>query len=304
MATITCEHARPLRTCAGREAPRPRTGALATGWTMITTSLFGAVTGGLARARSTAACRFAAATTAAGLLIAVTMFGNGATSAAASTDIYRTTAPASLADGTYTVKSGDTLLGIAIKLGVPDGQQFVWIDSLVALNGLADANEVVVGQVLKLPPIPSGSSGTVSTRVAAASPDTYTVKDGDTLFGIAVKLGISSDQQYDWVASLRSLNSLSESDLISVGQVLSLPAAGSLPTKPSSAPKATPTPEVMPVLPLTYKVKEGDQNLYDLATRFGIPYSMQDAWVTKVVALNRLDANGMYVGNVIKLPQN
>jgi LysM repeat protein len=102
------------------------------------------------------------------------------------------------------------------------------------------------------------------------------------------------------------MNNLSDSDFLKTGQVLAIPDPSTLPAPSSSsaaAPTKTPAPTVMPKLPATYKVQAGDENLYDLAARFGVPESMQDAWVTKVVQLNHLDANGMYVGNVIKLPQ-
>jgi LysM repeat protein len=45
---------------------------------------------------------------------------------------------------TYTVKSGDTLWGIASKLGVS-------ATALAELNGITNANLLRVGQVLKVP---------------------------------------------------------------------------------------------------------------------------------------------------------
>lgn len=47
----------------------------------------------------------------------------------------------------YTVQDGDTLSGIAAQFGVS-------VDQIVALNGLGDANQIAVGQVLKIP-VPS-----------------------------------------------------------------------------------------------------------------------------------------------------
>jgi LysM repeat protein len=44
----------------------------------------------------------------------------------------------------YTVKEGDTLLGIAIRLGLD-------LDDLVELNKIQDRNNIKVGQVLKIP---------------------------------------------------------------------------------------------------------------------------------------------------------
>jgi LysM repeat protein len=46
---------------------------------------------------------------------------------------------------TYTVQPGDTLLGIAIRLKVD-------MDDLIALNKIADPDNLLVGQKLKIPP--------------------------------------------------------------------------------------------------------------------------------------------------------
>jgi len=70
---------------------------------------------------------------------------------------------------TYTVKSGDTLSGIAAKNGTT-------VAVLQSLNSIKNVNLIHIGQVLKL-------SGT-----AASSGGTYTVKSGDTLSGIAIQV--------------------------------------------------------------------------------------------------------------------
>ena len=56
--------------------------------------------------------------------------------------------------GTYTVVSGDFPLAIAQKLNVPEAQQVAWAAQLVSLNNV-NPSALVVGQVLRLPPIPS-----------------------------------------------------------------------------------------------------------------------------------------------------
>lgn len=103
-----------------------------------------------------------------------------------------TTPPSDPGTTTYTVKSGDTLSGIAAKFGVTVAQLQAW-------NGISDPNLIYVGQVLKV----SGSTGTT----------TYTVKSGDTLSGIAAKFGVT-------VAQLQAWNGISYPNLIQVGQVL------------------------------------------------------------------------------------
>jgi LysM repeat protein len=49
------------------------------------------------------------------------------------------------ADNKYTVQAGDTLFGIAIRLGVD-------FDDLVSINNIDDPNVLKIGQVLKIPP--------------------------------------------------------------------------------------------------------------------------------------------------------
>ena len=76
--------------------------------------------------------------------------------------------------GTYTVKSGDTLSGIATRHGVTVNQLKQW-------NGLT-SNNIRVGQKLML-----NSSSSASSASASSSGDysTYTVKSGDSLYSIA-----------------------------------------------------------------------------------------------------------------------
>ncbi|KAH0795471.1 LysM peptidoglycan-binding domain-containing protein [Histomonas meleagridis] len=117
---------------------------------------------------------------------------------------------------TYTVKSGDTLSGIAKKFGVTVSQLCSW-------NGIKDANKIYVGQVLKV----SASSGGGSS----GSYTTYTVKSGDTLSAIAARYGTT-------VSAICSLNGIKNANKIYVGQKLKIPSGGSKP-QPTAAPKPT-----------------------------------------------------------------
>lgn len=103
---------------------------------------------------------------------------------------------------TYTVKSGDTLSGIAAKYGMSTS-------TLASLNGITNTNLIYVGQVLKV-------SGTASSNASS----TYTVKSGDTLSGIAAKYGTSYQ-------SLASLNGISYPYTIYVGQKLKVSGTAS-----------------------------------------------------------------------------
>ena len=93
---------------------------------------------------------------------------------------------------TYTVKSGDNLSTIAAKNGTTT-------KALQSLNGIANANKINVGQVIKL-------SGT-----EAVSGGTYTVKSGDTLSEIAIKVGSTTKK-------LQNKNGIKNANKINVGQ--------------------------------------------------------------------------------------
>lgn len=109
-------------------------------------------------------------------------------------EILQTTAPVQSNNSSYyTVRYGDTLGGIAYRYGT------TW-QNLQVLNGLNNPNWIYPGQRLKV-------TGNVGAQ------QTYTVRYGDTLSGIAAKLGTS-------VYNLQSKNSIRNANLIFVGQTL------------------------------------------------------------------------------------
>lgn len=94
----------------------------------------------------------------------------------------------------YTVKPGDTLTKISKRVGVSVG-------NLVKINNIPNPDRIYAGQVLKL-------TGTV-----AAGQRTYTVKQGDVLSKIAIKLGVP-------MSTLVNRNSISNPNRIYAGQIL------------------------------------------------------------------------------------
>ena len=99
---------------------------------------------------------------------------------AASSSSSSSSTQSSTPTGTYTVKSGDTLSGIATRHGVTVNQLKQW-------NGLT-SNNIKVGQKLKLNSSSSASSASASASSSASSSSdysTYTVKSGDSLYSIA-----------------------------------------------------------------------------------------------------------------------
>ncbi|SFB00805.1 peptidoglycan endopeptidase LytE [Lentibacillus halodurans] len=135
---------------------------------------------------------------------------------------------------TYTVKSGDTLSGIAAKHNISLSDLMEWnnLDSTLIYPG----NEFVVS---KSGSDSSGSgsgsgSGSSSNGSDVGSSKVYTVKSGDTLSGIASRQGVSVNQ-------LKSWNDLS-SDLILIGQKLNIGSKASSGSDNSDADSGSSTP--------------------------------------------------------------
>jgi len=126
--------------------------------------------------------------------------------------------------GTYTVKSGDALSLIADRVGCTTAQ-------LVSLNNISNPNLIYPGQVLKV----CGGGSNPTPAPAPSGGGSYTVKSGDTLSGIAGRVGCS-------VSTLVSLNNIANPNLIYPGQVLKV--CGSSPG-PSPSPSPSPAPSSM-----------------------------------------------------------
>jgi LysM repeat protein len=102
------------------------------------------------------------------------------------------------------------------------------------------------------------------TTPPSPTPVTYTVRSGDTLFGIALELDVPLE-------SLMDVNGLSEADTISVGQVLIVPSEsdGEAQASSASAPleaRETPTPG-SPAEPIRVQI-HGPENPGDLETEY------------------------------------
>lgn len=111
-----------------------------------------------------------------------------------------------LARQTYEVKPGDTLTGISEKLDIPQA-------ALKAANHLR-GNKIKAHQILTIPEANDKKKKTAKTsRPSASVQDTYCVKKGDTLTGIAKRTGIS-------LAKLRELNPSARS--LRIGQTITL----------------------------------------------------------------------------------
>ena len=97
----------------------------------------------------------------------------------------------------YTVRSGDTISGIAKKFGLTN------ISTLISVNDIGNVRQLAAGQKLKIPSI----DGVI-----------YTVKNGDSLNAIVSKYGVSLETLVD-------VNELS-SEVLQKGQQLFIPGVG------------------------------------------------------------------------------
>ena len=128
---------------------------------------------------------------------------------------------------TYRVERGDTLSAIAARLGVS-------VDALASANGIADPDVILAGSLIVVP----GTGG------APARAD-YVVQHGDTVDGIASRLGVTR-------ADLMSANAMTDADRLVAGRVLSVR------TVAASSGSGT------------YQVRPGD-TLSAIADRVGVP---------------------------------
>jgi LysM repeat protein len=156
----------------------------------------------------------------------------------------------------YTVQWYDTLYSLARRFNTS-------VDAIVTLNGLPDANQIKVGQVLEIPGAGAPSS----------SGTEYIVQAGDTLYSIARRYGASAE-------AIGLANGIVNPWLIQVGQKLVIPTGSSV------VPSSTGT---------TYVVQRGD-TLSAIAAKFG-----KNAWDI-VVANNLSDPQQIWVGQVLTIP--
>lgn len=193
----------------------------------------------------------------------------------------------------YKVISGDTLSGIAYKHGTT-------VDKIKQLNKMIN-NNIYVGQSLKLS---NTTAKTVTTKKVSVkkvavkkvsvkkvtnvtgNKSIYTVASGDSLSGIANKYKTT-------VANIKTKNNL-KSDVIYVGQKLSLNSKTAIKETTVSKPKTTTIKKVSnSVSTKTYTVQSGDY-LSKIA-------NLYNTTVSHLQELNNLQSTNIYVGQKLKV---
>ena len=173
----------------------------------------------------------------------------------------------------YTVKTGDTLYGIAQKYNTS-------VQKIMDLNYLKNTN-LTIGQVLRIPEM-----FTPENEMILPNYINYVVKAGDTLYSIAKKYGISVD-------TLIKDNALT-SNTLNVGTSLKIrvPTGNSIVVEECIGPDYTPPTNLQNTS--TYTVKAGD-NLYSIAKKFNTS-------VSNLITLNGLKNNSLSIGQQLKVP--
>ena len=194
----------------------------------------------------------------------------------------------------YVVQGGDTLIGTANRFGLS-------VTQLASYNNLSSRADLLRGQKLWLIPgkvtPPASTPAAPSTKPSKTSTATknYKVKPGDGLIALARQFNIPT-------TTLATLNNISTTDSLYVGQTLKVPAnvdftvASSAPSTSVSTPSNTTSKAASSVPTTNYKVKSGD-TLIGIANSVGV--SAED-----IAAVNsNFDAKArLQRGQTIKVP--
>ncbi|MEM9479002.1 MAG: LysM peptidoglycan-binding domain-containing protein [Verrucomicrobiota bacterium] len=205
----------------------------------------------------------------------------------------------------HRVERGDTLASISRRYKVG-------LDSLVAANQIVNPHALRIGQEILVPgasmPAPRPNSNTSSAPPANkpapsnnSSAGYYTVRSGDTLFGIARNHGTSVD-------SIVSLNPSANPSALQIGQQLKVPGAtGSHSSSSSNKQPSSPSGgnvhngsansgEMIEAPPGHgfYQVESGD-NLHSIAVSF-------ETTTKNLRNLNELNSDNIRVGQYLLVP--
>ncbi len=180
---------------------------------------------------------------------------------------------------TYTVKAGDTLSEIALKHSTS-------VSNLKSWNNIS-GSIIYPKQVLIVSKTSatvdnnsSSSSSNSSSNNSSSASDTYTVKAGDTLSGIAQKYNVTVSQLMSWNNKTKTL--------IYPNEVLKVYKSSASDSSSSSSSGSSST-----TAPTTYTVKSGD-TLSVIARKYNLT-------VSQIKSQNGLSSDIIYIGQKLKL---
>ncbi|MEZ4600316.1 MAG: LysM peptidoglycan-binding domain-containing protein [Syntrophotaleaceae bacterium] len=167
----------------------------------------------------------------------------------------------------HRVRSGDTLTGLARRYGITT-------KDIVRLNNIRNPRALRVGQDLILPMQAGAALASIyMDSVPSSKPSSYKVRNGDNLWSISRRLGVTTKQLCDW-------NDLRSKAVLRPGQVLKVHGSNRHVAAKSAQ--------------SSYKVRNGD-NLWVISRRFGMSTS-------QLCSLNGLGANDILKpGQVLKV---
>lgn len=179
---------------------------------------------------------------------------------------------------TYTVRQGDTVSGIAARFGLS-------AQEVLVRNGLGWNTIIHPGQTLHLASTPAVRAA--STR-STSSTGSYHVKQGDTVSGIASRVGVST-------TALLSANDLSMRSVIYPGQTLRVPTAGSSATAAPVAASSSAGSTGSSTRAGSVKIGTGD-TIASIASAHGVS-------VSSLLSANGLSyTSTIYAGKTLVLP--
>ena len=161
----------------------------------------------------------------------------------------------------YVVKSGDTLSEIALRYGTT-------VNEIARLNGIQNVNLIFPGQVLEI--ITNSNTGqNNNTGNSSSQRITYTIKRGDTLWGISRKYGVSIQNIVSW-------NNIKNPNLIYAGNTIVIYINGGSNNY------------------ITYVVQRGD-TLWGIGRKYGVNYR-------RIAYINGIrNPRWIYPGQVLKI---
>jgi LysM repeat protein len=122
----------------------------------------------------------------------------------------------------YQVKKGDTLYSISRRYSVT-------VDAIMKANGLKVGDPLIEGRSILIPGAGQPAQASPSPKPIQSPAFSYTVKEGDTLYGIARTAGVDLDE-------ILALNRFTRDQTLKLGQKILVPGQA-----PSNPDRATPT---------------------------------------------------------------